>query len=588
MAAADGPSAGLCHLSRARLDELLAELLERIRDVLDTQERLRGLLDAVVAIASDLSLDRVLQSIVTVACTLSDAQYGALGVLGSGEHRRLRQFVTYGMSDEQRRAIGPLPVGMGILGLIIDQPEPLRLPVLGDHPLAHGFPAHHPAMTSFLGVPIRIRDTVFGNLYLTEKRGGAPFTEEDEQTVVALAAAAGIAIENARLYDESSRREQWLAAAAEITAALLGRVPSAGALQLVADRAREVAGADSAALLLATDDGTDLVIEVIAGAHAQDSRGTTLPVQGILEGAVMSQHPSVPVEPALHGSPAGGLRAVPGWPDGPGMLLPLRTADEVTGVLALAWFEQRHDDFQETDLALSAAFAEQAALALQVTQFQVDRARLAVFEDRDRIGRDLHDLVIQRLFAVGLTLQNASRLAERPQVAERIASAVDDIDATIKDIRRTIFELSTAPESDGLRAELGRSLEVVTPALGFAPRLRTDGPVDSAVSDAVRPHLVAVVREALSNVARHAGATAVEVSLVVGKSIELTVTDNGRGVGNITRESGLRNLRERATSLGGVFAVRSRPGKGTLLEWSVPAGATPSHSQTDEEPPGHD
>jgi GAF domain-containing protein len=207
------PSSALSQLGRARLDELLVELLQRVEDVMNTQDRLRGLLDAVVGIAADLSLDRVLERIVRAACQLADAKYGALGVLGAGPDRRLREFVTHGVTDGQRASIGDLPRGHGILGVIIDRPEPLRLTNLGDHELSYGFPANHPPMNSFLGVPIRIRDKVFGNLYLTEKQSGDGFTADDEEIVVALAAAAGVVVENARLYEDSERRQRWLEAA---------------------------------------------------------------------------------------------------------------------------------------------------------------------------------------------------------------------------------------------------------------------------------------------------------------------------------------------------------------------------------------
>ena len=272
------PSAALPPLARARLDDLLGEVLTRVGDVLDTQERLRVLLDAVVGLAADLDLDSVLERIVRVSCQLADARYGALGVLGTGPDRRLKQFITHGLTDEQRAAIGDLPRGHGILGVIIDSPEPLRLERLADHPRSYGFPAHHPPMETFLGVPVRIRDQVFGNLYLTEKRSGGGFTVEDEEIVTALAAAAGVVIENARLYEESARRQRWLQAAAEITAALLGRVEREKALELVADRAREVAHADAAVVLL-SNEARQLVVEVSSG-QAPDAAGSLVPVDG--------------------------------------------------------------------------------------------------------------------------------------------------------------------------------------------------------------------------------------------------------------------------------------------------------------------
>ncbi len=565
------PSAALPPLARARLDELLGELLTRVGDVLDSQERLRVLLDAVVGIAADLDLDSVLERIVRVSCQLADARYGALGVLGAGPDRRLVQFVTHGLTDDQRASIGSLPSGHGILGVIIDSPEPLRLQQLGQHPQSYGFPAHHPPMHTFLGVPVRIRDKIFGNLYLTEKRSGGRFTAEDEEIVVALAAAAGVVIENARLYEEAARRQRWLEAAAEITAALLGQVEREKALELVADRAREVAGADMAAVLLRDDDGL-LAVAVVSGSAAR-------PVPAAQDVAVTSTAAGVLDDGhtlLLAGDEVPAALAELGFAtaaDGPGLasllLLPLGADGPAAGLLLMAWADA--ETLRQSDLGLLEAFAEQAALALQVAQAQEDRHQLAVFEDRDRIGRDLHDLVIQRLFAVGLTLDNAARMAVRPEVAERITGAVDDIDATIKDIRRTIFELSAPELSTDLRAELAEVVAAAAPALGFPAQLRTAGAVDSLVPEAVRPHLLAVARETLSNAARHARASRVEVSLDVADDVVLTVTDDGIGYVGGGRLSGLRNMVERAESCGGSFEMaQAGPPGGTVAVWRVP------------------
>jgi signal transduction histidine kinase len=570
---AAGPSAALSPLGRARLDDLLEELLQRVGDVLDTQDRLRGLLDAVVGIAADLSLDSVLQRIVKVACQLADARYGALGVLGSGPGRRLREFVTHGVSDEQRAQIGDLPQGHGILGVLIDKPEPLRLTSLGDHELSYGFPAHHPPMNTFLGVPLRTRDRVFGNLYLTEKQSGAGFTEEDEEIVVALAAAAGVVIENARLYEETGRRQRWLEAAADASAAMLGEGDRDEALQCVVDRVREVAAADLVAMLLSREAGR-LVVEVVAGAHGEDVVGSSLPAAGATSLADLLAAGEPIVLDDIRGEARVADMAFPveaGWPElGPMMLLPLRGAGTVAGTLVIGWSPDREEAFRETDVRLPTAFVEQTALAMQVAAAREDRALLAVFEDRDRIGRDLHDLVIQRLFAIGLTLQNAGRLAVRPEVEQRIAAAVDDLDSTIQDIRRSIFELSAPTTSTDLRAELQASIDVVVPALGFAPRLSTEGPVDSVVSLQLRPHLLAVLREALSNVARHAQASSAEVRVAVNDEVVLTVTDDGRGIAEGSRHSGLRNMRERAESLGGSFELHRAAAGGTIATWRVP------------------
>jgi signal transduction histidine kinase len=567
------PSASIAPLGRARLDDLLSEMLSRVGDVMDTQDRLRGLLDAVVGIAGDLDLDSVLERIVRVACQLADAQYGALGVLGSGSDRRLRAFITHGLTAEQREKIGDLPRGHGILGVIIDSPEALRLDDLGKHARSHGFPPNHPPMSTFLGVPIRIRDKVFGNLYLTEKQSGGGFTVDDEEIVVALAAAAGVAIENARLYEETSRRQRWLEAAAEATEALLRSPEMHGTLRLVAELAQRTADADAAAVLLRDETGA-LVVEAIAGETADNLVGTSVTSgESAMQTVLMSGQPLVLDEEALRHGGTGLELFEEGWPDLRSLaLLPLGTADAVAGLLIIAWASHADEPLRDIDLALKAAFAAQVALALQVVQAQEDRGRLAVFEDRDRIGRDLHDLVIQRLFAVGLTLENAVRLAVRPEVVERITGAVDDIDATIKDIRRTIFELSAPAGSGDIRSALGAELAAVTPSLGFTPRLQTSGPVETAVGTELRPHLLAVLREALSNVSRHARASRAEVALDVGTDVVLTVTDDGIGLPDGGRRSGLRNLTERAEACGGSFEVRrAGPDGGTVATWRVPA-----------------
>ncbi|MCZ3387214.1 MAG: GAF domain-containing protein [Actinomycetia bacterium] len=544
-------------------------------DVMDSEERQRGLLDAVVGIAADLDLDSVLRRIVRAACQLSGAQYGALGVLGSGPDRRLQAFVTHGLTDEDRAKIGDLPRGHGILGLIIDSPDSLRLDNLGDHRKSFGFPPNHPPMGTFLGVPIRTRDTVFGNLYLTEKQSPGGFTVDDEQIVVALAAAAGVVIENARLYDQSARRQRWLEAAAEVTAAMLGDAPCDDGLQLVTDRARLLADADLAALLLRHGGGR-LLVEATSGPVLDTVVGTGVPTGGTVAGAVLDSGEVAVLDDATADErlQALGFTAAAGWPElGSLVLLPLSSAGPVAGLLVIGWSPERTDAFRETDPVLAGVFAAQAALALQVAQGREDRDRLAVFEDRDRIGRDLHDLVIQRLFAVGLTLENAVRLTDQPEVTTRISGAVDDIDGTIKDIRRTIFELSAPPTSTDLRSEIGEAVAVMVPALGFTPRLRTEGPVDSAVNADLHAHLLAVVRELVSNVARHAHATLADVRLEVGDEVVLTVVDDGVGIEDGGRHSGLTNMAERATSLGGTFVVR-RAGHdgGTVAVWRVPAG----------------
>jgi len=568
------PSAALSVMLGADLEDLLTGLLERVGDVLADQQRLRLLLDAVVTIAGDLSLDGVLQRIVDVASQLADARYVALGVLGAGPGRgRLRAFVTHGLSPEEYRRIGDLPRGHGLLGLIVDRPEPLRLHDIAEHPLSYGFPPGHPPMRSFLGLPVRIRDRVFGNLYLTEKEGGGDFTERDEEIVRALAAAAGVVIENARLYEEAARRERWLAATADLTGLLLGDDRSEDPLQAVADRARVSAAAGASSVVLRRSD-TEIGIAVVSGVDPGGVGDVALSMDRSLAGHVISTGETLVIEdPEEDSDRARELAGLAGWPDrGPMMLVPLQTTDGVTGALTLAWAPEDLDRFHEVDVRLPQQFAEQAGLALQVARARADRERLAVFEDRDRIGRDLHDLVIQRLFAVGLGLENTARMAaDRPDVAERVARAVDDLDSTIKDIRRTIFALSAPEESTDVRRALSDLVDRAARTLKFRPELALSGPVGSVVGPSIAPDLLAVLGEALSNVARHAGAHRVQVSVEAGDRVTLRVRDDGRGIPEAASHSGLLNMRKRAEELGGSCVVDSAPGAGTTVVWQVPA-----------------
>jgi signal transduction histidine kinase len=425
-------------------------------------------------------------------------------------------------------------------------------------------------MRGFLGVPVRTRDSVFGNLYLTEKRDAegkqVDFTTADEELVAALATAAGVAVENARLFDEIRSRQAWLEAAATCTQALTGGQAAEG-VRLVARLARDVSGADLAALYLrhAPDEPADPEpddqprpvssaglhagphdvpsIEEL-GWHAPSRQPETLEVErlGVLTGPR-------PLEQA---------RAFHLW-----------AGDRHVGTLVLGWFSRPL--LSDATLGMVVGFAEQVALALEVAAAQADRARLAVLEDRDRIARDLHDLVIQRLFAVGLSVQAASREADRPQVSGRLERVVDDLDDTIKDVRRTIFQLQarSAPLG-GLRNQLEEVVAEAREPLGFPVRLRVDGAL-STIPPQIAADLVAVLRETLSNAARHASASRVEVRLTAGPQIEVLVADDGVGMpANPSRRSGLANLESRARAHGGSFEVRAGSGGGTTAVWRVP------------------
>ncbi|MFB9178418.1 GAF domain-containing protein [Dactylosporangium sucinum] len=551
-------------LSRVDLDALLQELLTRVREVMTSRERLRALLDAVVAIGADLDLHSTLERIVQAACRLAGARYGALGVIGP--NRMLIEFINQGVSPEERAAIGDLPRGHGVLGVLIDEPRPIRLEDITRHPRAYGFPANHPPMHSFLGVPVRIRDQVFGNLYLAEKHGGEQFTQDDEDLVVALSVAAGAAIENARLYAQTARRQRWLEAAAEITAVLLGEVRRTEALELVATRAREVAEADLAMVLLYDDAAEDLRIEVAVGGDPGLVGASVDVRRSDFATVLLSGHLSVVED----------LGTAAAWPvplsTGTALLVPLAAGGVPLGALVVAYRPDSVTFAEDPDVALVETFAGQAALALERARSQDEREMLAVVGDRERIARDLHDVVIQRLFAAGMQLQGAARLPGRADQQERIDRVVDDLDATIRDIRGSIFELRAVP-GDSLRAELRRVVDEARGPLGFRPDLRLDGPVDTAVTAPVRKALPAVLREALSNVAKHAQATSARVTVDARPtSLTLVVEDNGRGCDPATNPegNGLRNMRARAEDLAGTCAVEPATPAGTRLTWRVP------------------
>jgi signal transduction histidine kinase len=508
---------------------------------------------------------------------LVDAEYGALGVIGVvGEEQRLAEFLTVGMRDEQQALIGELPSGHGLLGELIRHPSPLRLPEISAHPASYGFPAHHPPMHSFLGVPIRVRDRVFGHIYLTEKRGAKEFDAEDEAVLSTLAVAAGVAIENARLYEEARLREDWLRAGAEVTGALMSGTASGQVLRLIVEQARGILKADVGMIaeLVTTGRPVDLRPLLAVGPAAGERNGLVVPAVGGFVGAALTASEAL-LSADIHHDPRTGGAESPWSGLGPVVAVPLGTGEAVRGLLVLARTAGR-ERFTEAEANPLLGFAGQAALAMELAERRRDAERLVLFQDRDRIARDLHDLAIQRLFATGMTLQSAARLVEHPEASARLARAVDDLDDTIKIIRSTIFGLRThggAGDRDtGLRSRTSAAVRAAATTLGFAPALRVGGLVDTDVPGEVADHAVAVLGEALSNVARHSGARSVDVVLsCTPKELVLTVTDDGCGLPKAGPRSGLRNLEARAVGLGGTFTAGGRPdGSGTRVEWRVP------------------
>jgi len=535
---------------------------------LDTQERINGLLAAVVALAEDLSLEAVLDRLVRSACVLVRAGYGALGVIG--EDRKLSHFITVGIDDAGIRSIGDLPTGHGVLGLLIREPRPLRLHDLGQHPIASGFPPNHPPMRTFLGVPVRVRDEVFGNLYLTEKQGGEDFTAEDEDLAVALAAAAGVAIQNARLFEDSSRRQKWLEAGMELSSRLIMAPHPGGAdnLDIVAETALEVS--DSALAVVAVP-GSDGVLRCrsclgVQGLQAGQELMVSPAVSGVVErgGSLVAKDPRQVFEDEV----AGKLGSV--------LVCSLGHGNIHNGVLLLA---RPHGTamFTQSEADSGAIFGSRIGLALDLARVNALREQNLLFTDRERIARDLHDLVIQRLFAAGLSIQSLRRYTLDPVANERIAAVTGELDDTIRELRDTIYSLRSADEEH--EPLTGRMLRVVrenSRSYALTPRVSLDGPVDS-ISEDVAVHLLSVLSEGLSNALRHSGADDIDVTVAVGADagrrgdrVQLHISDNGRGFSDPARVSGLANMRHRAELLKGSCTIDSVPGRGTTLAWSVP------------------
>lgn len=574
-----------------QLDELLAELQSRLGAVIDTRDRMRGLLDAVVAIGADLELEATLRRIVEAAVGLVDARYGAIGVIG--EDNRLAQFVPVGMTEAEIERIHHWPEGDGLLGLLIKKPQTLRLADIASHEASSGFPSGHPPMRSFLGVPVRVREEVFGNLYLTEKRDGGEFTEDDESLLTALGAAAGIAVENARLYEESRRQQKWLEASAQLTMRLLSGEPSSTVLSGLVGQALELSGADMVKLAIPDEEHGRLTVDYADGDGADAVRGLVIPMDDSLSGLVLSSGKPIAVDDFATDERAADVirEALPDL--GPAIAFPLGVAGSMQGVCVVARRRGR-PPFPSSDIGMFGAFGAQAAVALELAGRREDAEQLTVLEDRDRIARDLHDLVIQRLYATGMSLEGTVPMTGRREVADRIRHAVDAMDDTIKDIRATIYSLQARATHDEprLRADIVALTDEMTEALGFAPSLRLGSNLDSRPVGELSEQVLAVLREALSNAARHARATRVDVTVDTDDSnwLTLLVRDNGSGLpadpppdeadrAGPRRGRGLTNMASRAEKLGGTFRLSPAEGGGTEAEWRVPIPDDPAAGQ---------
>ena len=553
---------------RLSVELLTNQLVEQASVIMAAQHRLRRLLEANHSIVQELSLDAVLRRLVATARDVSGARYAALGVIGGDG--MLEQFLHVGMEDETVQAIGELPKGRGVLGVLIDDPRPIRLTRIDQDPRSSGFPDGHPQMTTFLGVPIRSRNEVFGNLYLADRADGEPFTAQDEESVLALAATAGIAIENARLYEESRRRQEWLRASGEVSRQLLDpEADHSETLHEIATSVKRLASADVVTLVRPTSDHpVQLEVTVATGAAERELIGIRYPTDNSIAWRAMQDGQGVRVA-FVDQHPDVYLHLRPYVPVSQAMALPLLGDAGPRGAIVAGRLIP-HPPFTASDLDMAETFAGQAAIALELSDARADQQRLGVLEDRDRIARDLHDHVIQRLFAAGLSLQSIAATIGDDAVKARLGRTVEELDETIRQIRTRIHAL----QEDSLQSLRGTALAVVdqlAPLLPARPDVSLVGPLDTITDEATIADVEAVLRESLTNVTKHAQATQVRVRIQAGKQrLYLTVIDNGVGLGRSTRRSGLENLNQRAERQGGYLEVGDSAEGGLRLRWSIP------------------
>ena len=551
--------------SQLRLRELLAEVQDRVDHIIERRDRLDGLVEAMLMVTAGLDLDRTLQTIVETATKLVDARYGALGIRGEGH--QIVDFVLAGMGEAELAEIGRAPQGIGVLGVLLDDPKSIRLDEISNHPASVGFPPNHPPMHTFLGVPIRIREEIYGNLYLTEKAGGRPFSDDDEVLVEALAAAAGIAIDNARLYEQSRAQQAWIEATRDIATQLLAGDEPIHVLRRIASDVLRLSQAEGAFIATAAVTDTEdqsaaqLVVVDAVGAARIPALAPTISADSVLGRAFAGQRPCRLAEIDD--------RAMIDqlMPDtGPAMVIPARA--NVAGIVVLLR-RRGAPEFSKDQVDMMAAFTDQAAVAWQLAVSQRRMHELEVISERDRIARDLHDHVIQRLFAVGLTLQGAIPRARAPEVQQRLADIVDELQNVIQEIRTTIFDLHGGNSgTTRLRQRISDAVAAFSRD-GLRVGVHFVGPL-SVVDAVLADHAEAVVLEAVSNAVRHAGARTISVTIRVEDELTVEVADDGCGIPPDITPSGLTNLCDRAGQLGGTMSVTDAAGGGTLLRWSVP------------------
>jgi signal transduction histidine kinase len=551
-------------LSQLRLRELLAEVQDRIEKIAEGRDRLDGLVEAMLVVTSGLELDATLRRIVDTAIHMVDARYGALGVRGHGHD--LVEFVYKGIDDDTRALIGHLPQGRGVLGILIDDPQPIRLDNIERHPASVGFPPNHPPMRTFLGVPVKIRDEVFGNLYLTEKANGQPFSEDDEVLVQALAAACGIAIANARLYAQSRARQAWIEAARDIATEMLSGADPATVFALLAEKALKLADATATMVAIPVEadplasDAAELVITETSGVLSISAGEDVLTVTGTPIGDVFLDRTPRRLD-NLEIAVGSHIEL------GPALLLPLRLADTAAGVLVVLR-RAGLPPFSDEQLDMMAAFAGQAALAWQLATSERRMRELDVLTDRDRIARELHDHVIQRLFAVGLAMQATVPLARSPEVRRRLSEQVDDLQEVIQDIRTAIFGLHTTSSGPiRLRQRLEEAIAECS-TTGLRTMVQFVGPV-SVVDATLAGHAETFVRAAVRDASRQPNVTRLSVIIEVGDELRIRVTSDGQRVPDEATVNDLAEMRRFTEEIGGSLTVETGPDSERTLHWSV-------------------
>jgi signal transduction histidine kinase len=525
----------------------------------------------VLAAAASGHLETTLQEVVQAAVDHVGAMYGAIGVLSS-DGRRLVRLVVAGVDEQEVERISGLSTGQPVQRFV-NQPTLLRWEDFTNDPESLGFGSGHPARNPFLGVPVRVGGALFGNLYLTEKRGGEPFTPADVEVVQALAAVAGLAVGNARLAERAEQGRRWLQAGAEVATALLSDVDPDDVLRSVAVRVAALTGADATGVLVPLpDDDTALVVAAAAGAAAEDMEGVRVPLSATHVGAVhrsgtAARIDDVGVDPVAGQHAAVAVEITRGF--GPALMVPFGRGPAAGMIVALR--ARDTEPFDAADLAPLTGFASRTALALELARSQHRERRLQVQADRDRIARDLHDHVVQRIFATGLALDRLGRSLEatQPEVADRLSRTVDELEATIAEIRSAIFELNEDDVAEApVRSQLTDLVRRVTEGHPLHRDLRLRGSLDDLPRELV-PDLLAVVRELLTNVVRHAAASRVTLSVEVDGEVAVVVTDNGHGLPTVTARSGLANLADRAERRGGRLTTSSGRA-GTEVRWAVP------------------